>query len=110
MGKPAARISDEMFCTQVDVDNSGSPLPPHVPSALKSSGKVTNVRINGKLAAVVGDISDCSNFNPAINETSFIQSGSSSVKIQGTAAARKDDPTNHLLGKVKTGSPNVNIG
>jgi uncharacterized Zn-binding protein involved in type VI secretion len=71
----------------------------------------TDVFINGLPAARVSDIGIST---PCCGPNTFeIKMGSTTVYINGKQAARKDDMTMHcgsFPGKIKMGSPDVNIG
>jgi uncharacterized Zn-binding protein involved in type VI secretion len=85
----AARLTDDHTCPY----HGGGPV---------STG-ATKVFVNGLPAARVGDQLVCGTGVDTITE------GSSTVNIEGKAAARKGDKTDHC-GALATGSPNVNIG
>lgn len=94
----AARVGDNHSCP---LSNPGSGNP-HTGGLITGPG-VSNVLIGKKPAAVVGDKCVCQ------GPVDFIASGSSTVKIGGQFAARKDDMTQHG-GKIITGFTKVTIG
>lgn len=71
----------------------------------------TKTRINGRAAVRITDQHSCP-FPPppaAPHPPSKIMKGSTSVRIEGQGAARKDD-TVGCTASIATGSPDVNIG
>lgn len=100
----AAFNGSTVQCTQTDHDNFGTQYK-HEPGPLKASA--TSVFINGKPAGVVGDQSICAK---ALNTTAKVKENSSTVFIENKQAARVDDATDHIGGKITEGSDNVFIG
>lgn len=93
----AARVSDNHSCPMTNPDGS-----PHTGGPIIPPG-ITNVRIGGQPAAVIGDSCTCA------GPPDSIAAGSGSVKIGGKYAARKGDSTIHG-GSITTGFPSVKIG
>lgn len=94
----AARVGDNHSCP---ASNPGSGNP-HTGGLITGPG-ISKVLIGKKPAAVVGDQCTC------VGPFDSILSGSSTVKIGGQFAARKDDPTQHG-GKILAGFAKVKIG
>lgn len=102
----AARLGDKANCP---ADSHGNLCCPHnvTGPAIKGS---SNVNINGLPALRLGD--------PGIHATCCgsntweCSEGSSTVFINGLPAVRMGDMTTHCggIGKIISGSPNVNIG
>ena len=92
-----ARDGDEHECSATD---SGKP---HVGGAIQAEG-VSNVTVNGELAAVVRDRCECQ--SPKQNE---ITTGSESVFVGGEPVALCESSTKHQ-GTVVSGSPDVFVG
>lgn len=103
----AAFNGSSVTCSQVDQDGSGNQYT-HVPQTLVATA--VTVFINNNKAALKGDTSKCAPAFPTSPSISSVQDGSSSVKIEGKSAARVGDKTNHLQGKITSGSSNVTIG
>ena len=105
MPEPAARVSDMHSCPMVDhfPQGNGAVLAvPHVGGPILPPG-VPTVLIGGQPAATVGDRASCT------GPPDTILKGSSSVRIDGKAAARRGDPTAHG-GVITAGVPTVLIG
>lgn len=89
----------------------GDPGVPHCSAYVIATGS-TDVSINGRPAARVGDLS-APHLRPAgiicVTHVAPIVKGSSSVFINGRPAARQGDPLGGCT-SVALGSPNVNIG
>jgi uncharacterized Zn-binding protein involved in type VI secretion len=135
MGAPAARLTDTVEGKDthvVDVPSAtGSvptPLPGHIFSGTLTSGASSDVRIDGLPAAVVGTVAtnfpEHSPMPPGISFTKpppsnrgTVSHGSSSVRINGSAAARLDDlvrtcnyPADADTSAITSGSGTVTIG
>ena len=128
MGKPAAKQGDRIVATDTHIVLSpdGTPSPVSDPfSGPLSGGLSQNVKIMGKPAAVVGSTADNTPPHVAKPPTTFqkqpsnrgtVRSGSTTVRINGKAAARAgdtattcNDPVDLSVGTVQaTGT--VNIG
>lgn len=107
MGKPAAKKGDRIVAVDthiVMVPSSGGPVPtplPHPFAAAIAGGVSNNVRIMGKPAATVGSTAQNSPahlptppgtaFQKPPANTATIKVGSSTVRINGKAAARAGD-------------------
>jgi len=107
MGQPAAKANDRIVATDTHIVMAPAgpslvPTPlPHSFSGLLTGGLASSVRIGGQLAAVVGSTADNTPAHlPAPPGVSFqkpptnkatIQTGSTSVRIEGKAAARNGD-------------------
>ena len=123
MGQPAAKQGDQIMATDMHVvmvpGPSGSvPTPlPHPFTGLITGGLSSDVNIMGKPAAVVGSTADNTpphlptppgvSFQKPPSNKATIQLGSSTVCINGKAAARNgdtaltcNDPADQLLGTV----------
>lgn len=95
----AARVSDNHTCPLTNPPPASTPhtggpvMPPGIPTVI----------IGGLAAATVGSMCVCAGPPDSITK------GSSSVKINGRAAARQGDATAHG-GKIAAGCPTVIIG
>lgn len=97
MSKPAARIGDMHTCPLSDGTTA------HVGGNITTGGSA-NVLIGGQPAATQTTICQC--VSPAIN---MVQTGSTTVLINGKGAARQGDPTAHG-GLISGGFSQVLIG
>ena len=105
MPEPAARVSDMHSCPMVDhfPQGNGAVLAvPHVGGPILPPG-VSTVLIAGLSAATVGNRASCN------GPPDTIVKGSSSVMINGKAAARQGDATAHG-GVITAGAATVLIG
>jgi uncharacterized Zn-binding protein involved in type VI secretion len=107
MGQPAAKQGDQIMAVDthiVLVPSPGGPVPtplPHPFAGLLNGGLSTDVKIMGKLAAVVGSTADNNPPHlPTVPGTTFqkpptnkatVQLGSQTVMINGKPAARNGD-------------------
>jgi uncharacterized Zn-binding protein involved in type VI secretion len=133
MGQPAARKGDRVIGIDthiVMVPATPSPVPtplPHPFSGTITGGTIASVKIGGKEAAVVGsEATNKPSHTPTPPGTSFqkppsnkgkVDSGSSTVKIGGKAAARMgdpvktcNDPTDAATSAITGGEMKVTIG
>lgn len=94
----AARVGDMHTCPI----QGANPPPPHVGGPIMAPG-VPNVLIEGKPAAVVGNLCTCT------GPPDSIAQGSLTVLINGRGAARVGDPTAHG-GQITLGAGTVLIG
>jgi uncharacterized Zn-binding protein involved in type VI secretion len=107
MGAPAAKQGDQVVGvdTHIVMVPGTPPTPtalPHPFSGLLNGGLSTDVKIEKKAAAVVGSTADNTpphiptppgtTFQKPPSNKATIQQGSTSVKINGKAAARTGDP------------------
>ncbi|MGX5820942.1 PAAR domain-containing protein [Chitinophaga lutea] len=101
MGQPAARNTDMHMCPK---PLSSPPNNPHGPGMIQAAG-AGRVFVNQLAAAVQNDMCIC------LEPGNMIKTGSSTVFIGGTPAARQSDETTHQPGGlIQMGSPNVFIG
>ena len=133
MGQPAARQGDQVVGTDthiVLVPSAGGPVPtplPHPFSGGLVSGLSADVLIDGRPAATVGSVAQCSPPHlPTPPGTAFqipptnqgtVQMGSATVLINGKPAARLGDPAMTCndpvpapVGQIAAGSGTVMIG
>jgi uncharacterized Zn-binding protein involved in type VI secretion len=99
LAKPAARNNDRQICTQPLSAGGGA----HVGGKIMALG-ISQVFINQRAAAVVGDNCECQEL------PCQIAGGSGTVFIGGKAVARQYDRTTHNPSAVSEGSPDVFIG
>lgn len=107
MGAPAAKQGDQVVGVDIHIVMvpGTPPTPtalPHPFSGLLNGGLSTDVKIEKKAAAVVGSTADNTpphiptppgtTFQKPPSNKATIQQGSTSVKINGKAAARTGDP------------------
>jgi uncharacterized Zn-binding protein involved in type VI secretion len=105
MGQPAAKQGDQVVATDIHIElipSPGGPIPTPLPNPFMGSidGSLSSdVRIQGKAAAVVGStatntpshIPKSGPFQTPPKNQATIQLGSTSVFINGKAAARNGD-------------------
>jgi len=113
MPERAARLSDHHTCPMVEAfpQPDGTVLMlPHVGGPIQTAGS-PDVRIAGQFAATVGSGCRCTGVAsiPGSQSLDLIVNGSSTVRINGKAAARRGDRTAHG-GTIVTGAPTVLIG
>lgn len=99
----AARTGDMHVCPK----SEPGPVP-HVGGPIGMPGGRT-VYVGRMFAAAVGDPCPCAGDPAAAASPDKIKQGSSSVYIQGNAAARMGDPTEHG-GSLIVGFPTVFVG
>ena len=108
MGQPAATQGDKVMAVDTHillVPSPGGPVPtptPHPFSGTLTGGLSTTVKIGGKPAAVVGStatnapphmpVNPAAPFQKPPANKGTVQMGSTTVKINGKAAARHGDP------------------
>lgn len=106
MGQPAAKQGDQVIATDmhiVMIPSPGGPVPtplPHPFTGLLDGNLSANVKIQGMAAAVQGStatntpahIPQGGPFQKPPSNQATVQSGSSSVMINGKPAARNGDP------------------
>lgn len=113
MFEPAARVSDMHTCPKVEffpLGNGTTVAVPHIGGPIVAAG-ATNVMIEGQGAAMMGSLCTCTaGGSPYLGPTiDTIVTGSSTVRINGKAAARRGDRTAHG-GVITTGAQTVRIG
>jgi len=113
MPEQAARVSDHHTCPKVEPRPTGNgtiTMFPHVGGPIVAAGS-PDVMIAGQPAAMVGSGCRCTGVAsiPGSQSLDVIVNGSSTVRINGKAAARRGDRTAHG-GTIVTGAPTVLIG
>ena len=113
MPESAARVSDFHTCPVVEPRPTGAgtaTMIPHIGGPVLPPGS-PDVQIAGRAAATVGGFCRCTGpANEWIEQpTDVITTGSSTVRINGKAAARRGDRTAHG-GVIAEGAPTVLIG
>lgn len=131
MSQPAARKDDQVLATDIHIvmmPSPGGEVPtplPHPFIGKITSGVSTNVKINGKPAAMQGcevqnspsHIAMGPRFQKNPTNKGTIMAGSPTVLVNGKPAARLgdtvmtcNDPADMPMGKIIVGSPTVLIG
>jgi len=113
MPESAARVSDFHTCPLSDPWPTGPgtfTMMPHLGGPVLPPG-APNVQIAGRPAATVGALCRCTGPNNVLIDrpADVITTGSSTVRINGKAAARQGDRTAHG-GVISEGAPTVLIG